>query len=224
MPNLSAVQHNQKCEVSFDNNTQCNRKCSYCYIETGRNTGFNAKKIIPQLTYKVGTVKRMGLKKKNVLKKTGFRAFSFSDWQDTPQNRTDLFTWMDECKQEGIKVKFITKNVKLIPLVHDHKATGIIHLSVDAIKNGVPHKLAKRLRQQYKKVIIRSVILKDEDLQTLDFADLHTMNHGNNGFKNYAAKKTETQKLISKHGNENKTCCVTGKCNSCPINCLIDTV
>jgi hypothetical protein len=149
--------------------------------------------------------------------------FSFGDYMKEHDN--DIKMFLDDCETMKLKVKAITKQVSFIDKYHEHKAIAVIHISVDTIGCGVPHDVAKAYRAKYNKVRIRSVILCDEDLLKLDFADIHTMNHASNvGYHRYGNLERKT--IAKEYGIKDKMCCQIDmekgeNCTNCKVKCSI---
>lgn len=186
--------------------------CSYCYVENARKAGFNAKKVYDQCLY-TGEILRFN---QNTIDKLndvgGMRTFSFGDYEE----------WMDaqimrivtDAKARGLKLKAITKVPAFVEKFHDY--FNIIHVSVDNIGDGVAHDIALQLKTKYPNVLIRSVVLKDADLEVLEpISDIITFHHGRDAYHNY--RHDEVMKFTEMYPG--KVCCQTGKCATCPVKC-----
>jgi len=218
---MNTITKNEKTIKSIDCDTICPKRksgksCRYCYVETARRNKWNSKHLAEFTEYKGVNFRQETIDKLNSV--GGIRLFSFSDYK--PEHDEKLNKILDDCLAKGLKVKAITKQVEFIEKYHNHPAISVIHVSVDNVGDGVDLKTAKRLRKKYDTVIIRSVILKDEDLDILaKVSDIVTFNHGNNGFVNYSKQVERMQALIKKFRLEGKVCCSTEKCISCDVKC-----
>ncbi|WP_069590614.1 hypothetical protein [Neomoorella thermoacetica] len=125
----------------------------------------------------------------------------------------DLFNIIHDADCVGLKLKAITKQVafveKFAPYLH------IVNVSVDNVGYGIPHKVAQRLRNKFANVLIRCVVLKDEDIKALAFSDIFTFNHARNSFKFYP--KELRQKF--NHVLGGRVCGATGTCKDCSLKC-----
>lgn len=220
----SAIHSNSKTGNSIDLTTDCPKRragnpCKYCYVEASRKIGYNAKTVSEHCPY-TGEIKRFTVKKVEYLNSCGgIRMFSFGDYM--VEHRMEITKILNDCESVGLSVKVITKVPDFIKHFHNHPAVRVIHLSVDAVGDGVDWKLAKRLREMYSKVLIRAAIMRPEDVETLDFVDIFTFNHAgglaNLGYRKFS--KVEVSDYAEKLGN--RVCCTTGKCFSCPVKCGI---
>lgn len=220
--NVGALQANGKTGISIDLTTDCPKRragnpCSYCYVEASRKMGYNPKKIIDHCAYQ-GEIKEFSEKKVDFLNECGgIRMFSFGDYM--VEHRMEIAQILDDCQSVGLNVKVITKVPDFIRHFHDHPAIRVIHLSIDATGDGVDWKLAKRLRKMYSKVLIRSAIMRTEDVETLSFSDIYTFNHAL-GLKSLGYKKFSRADVAEYAGKfPSKVCCQTGSCFSCPVKC-----
>ncbi len=217
----SCVCSNQKTYKSLDLTSICPKllagdPCKYCYVQTSREEGFNAKIVYGRITYN-GEISRMNQATITKLNECGgLRVFSFADyysWMDD-----DLEKIVADAKKRGLKLKAITKQAQF---VHKFwKDFDVIHVSVDNIGDGMAWETAKNLREMYPTVLVRSVITKDEDIQALAWTDILTLNHGNNGFKNYSKKNNDQLSQVF----PGKVCCSTGKCQTCKVKCGLTNV
>jgi len=223
------IMNNSKTIKTCDFTTDCpkrrtNKQCKYCYVEASRSIGFNAKKVIDRIEYK-GEVLRMTKPTIEKLNNVGgLRLFSFGDYVKE-DSFIDIYRMLLDCRTKGLKVKVITKVVEFIDDFYSdfHDVFSIIHLSIDNVGDGVDHDIARMYRMTYEKVIIRSVILNDEDMEVLEpLSDILTFNHANIKIE---GKQCINYKLYPKKFNalkeeyKNKTCCITGSCASCTIKC-----
>ena len=218
----SAIHANSKTGNSVDFTTDCPKRrdgkaCKYCYVETARTMGYNAKNIIDHCAY-TGEVKRFSQKKIDFLNECGgIRMFSFGDYM--PQHDAEISAFLMDCASVGLKVKVITKQLAFVDMYHDASAIAVINISIDAVGDGVDHDKAKEYREKYSKVRIRSAIMTDADVDTLAFSDVFTFNHAV-GLKQYGYRKYSKQNVAdyaAKLGN--RVCCTTGKCFTCPLKC-----
>lgn len=222
------IMKNSKTYKSVDFTTNCPKRqagnpCEYCYVEAKRNMGFNAKKVIDSLKYN-SEVLRMTDEEIELLNDLGgIRLFSFGDHM-VEQNE-DIKAFLIDCRKRGLMVKVITKQTLFLDTFYSEfeDVFSIIHLSVDNIGNGVDHDIAKQYRAMMKKVIIRSVILKHEDIKPMEeLSDIMTFNHENIKAKvpnsvNFKLYRKEFAELKLEFAG--KMCCQTGSCATCPIKC-----
>ena len=201
----SAFGGNQKTVVSVDFTTDCPKRragtaCPYCYVEYKREINFNAKTVYDYKAYN------------NELKNR--KKF-------TPEVVKEL----NDAAKIDLDVKVITKVPEFVYKYHDYPAIKVINISTDMLpadkKSGVDHNIARELKAKYKKVQIRTVILKTSDLEDdfMKYVDVVTFNHENlqkKGFHKFSKK--EIKAYYEAHP-ENGVCCITGKCATCPIKC-----
>lgn len=225
---MNCIAKNSKTIESVDFTTDCPKRregkaCVYCYVEAARRAGYNAKTVIDYACY-AGEVKRYSKAKIAKLNAAGgIRLFSFGDYM--AEHDQDIKSFLMDCEAVGLQVKVITKQPDFIHKFHDFKAIRVIHISVDAINHGVDHDVAKDLRSRYNKVLIRCAIMRDEDVKTLDFADILTFNHAR-GLAQFGYRLYRPAKVQEWAGKlPGKVCCTTGECATCPIKCgLISTI
>lgn len=213
---MKVIGSNSKTIRSLDLSTECPKRragnpCSYCYVETARKQGFRAKKVYDRIPYnnEILRLRQSTIDKLNAI--GGLRIFSFGDyieWMDE-----DLMQVFKDAKERGLKLKAITKVPEFVEKFHDY--VDIINVSVDNLGEGMDWDTAKELKRKYPNVKIRCAIMKDEDLDALEWVDIITFNHANNGYKFYS--KEEVQKFGEQYPN--KVCCLTGKCETCEIKC-----
>lgn len=216
-----AISSNSKTGFSIDCTTDCPKRragkaCKYCYVEASRNARFNAKNITETCIY-AGEILRFSKAKIAKLNESGgVRMFSFGDYM--VEHRDTIKRILDDCLTMGLWVKVITKVPEFIEEFHSHPAIRRIHVSVDNVGDGVDWKIAKSLRKRYSKVLIRSAIMRPEDVKALNFSDIYTFNHarlGALGYQTfYRAKVSEYASILP-----GKVCCTTGSCFSCPVKC-----
>lgn len=212
----SPIMRNEKTYRSVDFTTICPKllagnACKYCYVQNARKKNWNAKKYHTRIRYN-GEILRMEqstIEKMNAM--GGIRLFSFADyysWMDE-----DLKAFFEDCQKVGLLVKAITKQPQFIYKFAQY--CHIIHVSVDNIGDGIDWELAKNLRKIYPNVLIRSVITRENDFQCLEWTDILTLNHGQNGFHNFTSK----QRKFYADKYTGKVCCETGHCETCQIRC-----
>lgn len=208
--------NNSKTYKSIDLTTNCPKRregnpCSYCYVEAAREHGFRAKQVHDRLEYN-GEISRMRNSTIERLNNCGgLRVFSFGDympWMDEDLNRI-----IEDARGRNLSLKAITKVPEFVYKFHEHFA--VIHISVDTIGNGIDISTARELRSQYDNVLVRSVILEEDDLDELDWTDIITLNHGNNGYNRFTDE--DFDRLSKDYGD--KLCCITGNCETCEVNC-----
>jgi hypothetical protein len=190
-----------------------------CYVEVARNMNFNAKKVIEHEPYKGELLKYKKDKIDTLNKMGGLRLFSFGDYM--PEHDDDIKRFLDDAAKIGLKIKAITKVPEFVEKFANHPAMNIINVSIDTVGHGVDHATAKALKAKYKNVVIRTVIMKPEDLkhEIMADVDVYTFNHGR-GLKKYGYKKYG-KKEVADLAKEipGKVCCATGKCASCDVRC-----
>ena len=225
---MKCIMNNQKTIKSVDFTTNCPKRqngnpCKYCYVECSRNVGYNAKKVIDEIPYN-GEVKRLTKATIEKLNNVGgLRLFSFGDYMREQYNH--IYQFLTDCRAVGLKVKVITKQVNFVDDFYNEfeDVFSIIHLSIDNIGNGVDWKVAQEYKDKYSKVIIRSVILKNEDLEVLEgISDILTFNHANVKNSIPDSINYKLKPALFNHYKEiyaDKVCCNTGNCSTCPIKC-----
>jgi hypothetical protein len=224
---VSCIMKNSKTLASVDFTTDCPKRregkaCKYCYVENARKINFNAKLIFNHIEYK-GDVLKMSNKTVQAHNSNGgIRLFSFGDYM--VENDKDIHAFLIDARLMRLKVKVITKQVAFIDkFYYDYNDVfSVIHLSIDNINNGVEWGTAQNYRNNYEKVVIRSVVLKYEDFEVLEgLSDIITLNHGNNGFYNFSGHGKENKALKVELTNKaiNKVCCQTSNCGTCLIKC-----
>lgn len=233
---VKCVHSNTKTLITIDFTTDCPKRrqknpCLYCYVEDARDMNFNAKKVTDYSPYK-GEVLRFTQEKIDRLNAMGgLRLFSFGDYM--PEHDADIKALLDDAQKVGLKVKAVTKQPEFVRKYANHPAMGIINVSIDTIGHGVEHDTARQLKKDYKNVAIRSVILKDEDLDAdiMKDVDVHTFYHGKDvkhrGYKKYKILKggkmtKEFADVMAKHPElKGKICCVGDEktCETCGLKC-----
>lgn len=213
---MRAICKNSKTYRSLDLSTLCPKlragnPCPYCYVQTARRIGCNAKKEYDRIPYR-GEILRMKPETIARLNRCGgLRLFSFGDymtWMDE-----DLFRIIEDAQKAGLYLKAITKQSLFVERFAKHMR--VVNVSVDSIGHGMDHEVAKNLRRRYDNVFVRAAILYPEDIHKLAWADIFTLNHGPNGFYHFG--KQEKKMLEEKY--HDKLCCITGKCETCGIKC-----
>lgn len=220
--------NNSKTVKSVDFTTNCPKRqagnpCKYCYVEAKRNMGFNAKKIIDSLKYNGEVLKMNDSEVEGLNSIGGIRLFSFGDYMEGQDK--DIYLFLTDCRIVGLKVKVITKQVDFLVKFYNEfdDVFSVIHLSVDNIGSGVDWETAKAYRDNLPKVLIRSVILKMEDIQPMEeLSDIMTFNHENikkniPDSVNFKLHKKVFAELKMEYAG--KMCCQTGSCKTCPIKC-----
>lgn len=213
---LTAVCENSKTIRSLDLSTICPRllaghPCSYCYVNTARKSGFNAKQMALRVPYR-GEILRLRQTTIDRLNAVGgLRIFSFGDYM--PWMDDELKHVIADAERRGLKLKAITK----VPLFVKKYAAAmnVINVSVDSLGSGVPRRVAEELREHYNSVFIRAAIMSRQDLETLAWADIYTLNHAANGF--HVFRHNERDEIAAAYPG--RVCCVTGSCVGCPIRC-----
>lgn len=220
----SAISPNLKTIQSVDFTTDCPKRragkpCPYCYVEVARNMKFNAKKVIEHTPYAHELLKYDKEKIKLLNGMGGIRLFSFGDYM--PEHDTDIKEFLDDAQKIGLKVKAITKVAAFVEKYANHPAMNVINVSIDTVGEGMDHATALALKKKFGNVMIRTVILKPEDLkhEIMQDVDVYTFNHGR-GLKKYGYKKyskAEVAQLAKEMPG--KVCCATGRCVSCDVKC-----
>jgi hypothetical protein len=208
---------NSKTYYSFDLTTICTKiltgnQCEYCYVKNSRDKGFNAKKLHSRISYQHEILGFSEAKINKLNEMGGYRFFSFADyhtWMDA-----DIKLAIEDAKKVGLKLKAITKQLEFVDKFHSD--FNIIHISIDAIENGIDWETAKQYREMYPNVLIRSVVLEPEQIEELaEISDILTLNHGANSFHKFLP--VEKAKYQAQYAD--KMCCTTGKCETCQIKC-----
>ena len=222
---MSCISNNSKTLQSVDFTTDCPKRrngnaCKYCYVEDARDMGFNAKKVINYTSYN-NEIKRFTEKKIEKLNSIGgLRLFSFGDYMTEHYN--DVLNMLNDAKEKNLKVKVITKVPEFVTAFANHPAISVINVSVDNVGDGMDIEVAKLLKVTYSNVKIRTLVMKDEDIEAVKFADVFTFNHAKMlkrkyGYKKY--NKTEVAEWNKKL--DGRVCCSTGKCIDCPLKCSL---
>ena len=130
------------------------------------------------------------------------------DWMDQ-----DLDLVIEDAAEKGLMLKAITKQKDFVDKYHSR--IDIINVSVDSLGEGMDIEVAKSLKNKYNNVKIRAAIMKEEDVNTLEWVDIFTFNHARNGYKVFS--KELVRDYAAKYPN--KVCCETGVCETCKIKC-----
>lgn len=225
---LSPIMNNQKTIKTVDFTTNCPKRqkgtpCKYCYVEAKRNIGFNAKKVIDNINYNNEILKmnKSTIDKLNAV--GGIRLFSFGDYMI--EHDTDIRSFLNDCRTKKLYVKVVTKQLEFIDKFYNEfeDIISVIHISIDNIENGVDIPTALNYRKQYKKVLIRSVILKESDIEAIEpISDILTFNHENIKHNvpnsiNFKLKKDLMDQM--KNTYKVKMCCQSGSCTTCNVKC-----
>ena len=213
----SCLMKNQKTFRSLDLTTICPKllagnPCPYCYVEGAREAGYNAKIKYDRTAYTGGILR---LRKATIAKLNstgGLRVFSFADY--FPWMDKELMVIVADAKKVGLKLKAVTKQAQFV-----HKFAqyfDIIHLSIDNIGHGVNWETAQRLRQQYPNVLIRSVVLDESEIETLEkVSDIITLNHGKNDFQRFGPREREQLAQMF----PGRVCGASESCLDCQVKC-----
>lgn len=226
---MELLRDNGKTLRSFDVTTVCARAragnpCPYCYVETARKHGFRPKSVVDYTPYDgwVMTLKQDTIDRLNAM--GGCRMFSFADYE--PSFRADCRRFLGDCCLRGLSAKTVTKVPLFVAHHHDNPAISVIHLSVDSLKKGgsqVRHETAIRMRERYRKVLVRAVCLSREDLEhfgTCGWVDILTLNHGQNGFHQFS--QAERDEAARQYGG--RLCCADKVCEKCSVRCGVDKI
>lgn len=228
MAEESTKHSNMKTGLSFDTTTRClqvraGRACAYCYVDTHRKVGdSHSKRLVEHAAYDgfVGRLRSDTIKALN--KVGGMRMFAFGDYLRT--HRKDVLLFLNDCELYGLDAKAITKNVHFIYEMHDHPALRVINLSVDSLEKGggpVSWDTARKLRETYSKVRIRSVVLHPEELpEYAGWVDVLTLNHGNNGFHSFQHDAV----VAAGKQYPKQVCCTCASCTGCRTMCAAPKV
>ena len=222
---------NQKTVVTVDFTTDCPKRragnpCPYCYVEYKREIKFNAKTVYDYKAYN-NELKNRKKFTPEVVKELndagGIRLFSFGDYME--ENDKDIEAFLNDAAKIDLDVKVITKVPEFVYKYHDYPAIKVIDISTDMLpadkKAGIDHNLAREIKEKYRKVKIRTVVLTKKDLEDdfMQYVDVITFNHENLQKKGYHKfTKAEIKAYYEAHP-ENGVCCITGKCATCPIKC-----
>lgn len=249
----SAIQANSKTIKSIDFDTVCpkriiDKQCKYCYVENGRCSpnSTNAKDITVGNTI----VKEISRINGDVISSLnavgGLRMFSASDYN--PRWDSEIESTFKIAEEKGLKIKVITKRVEFLERFDPSKypAMNVVNLSIDNVGDGVDHETALAWKERSDKVVIRTVILNEEDLEAIGkYGEVNTFFHGN---VRSLKKKHEDMKdveivdfstedqyrdnLMVKYNLVNRTCCVpygtfdienevpeTSLCKNCKLKC-----
>lgn len=236
MPHIAeGIHKNTKTYRSFDPVTVCKRQedgepCLYCYVQAGRDTGFCAKKVVRDpFEYEGFVSDRMTdahIEKLNKL--GGIRMFSYGDYFPSLDDAIQKF--LDDCLEEGLDVKAITKEPEFIEKFHDHEALKMIHVSVDFLTdvecNSGPISLeeAHELSTKYDKVLIRGVFLNNSYIDKhAEDVDIITLNHAifnsPDELDVHLFTKEERRELGQDYAGKVCASGPSGKCKDCPVKC-----
>lgn len=234
MPHLHGGLHkNKKTLYSVDFTTKCLRvrkgnPCRYCYVARRRmNTG-KGKKEIDYVPYDgfVRDFRPRTIAKLNAL--GGIRMFAYSDF--LPEHSADTQRFLEDCAEKGLQAKALTKQIEFVHLYHDSNAISTINVSVDNLEDpyGSPISLeeAWELREAYGKVLVRAVIVDEEDLELFGeqgWADILTLNHAlwpSTPRKTcHLFSKEEKREIASRFPGRVCASGKTGRCADCPVKC-----
>ena len=227
MPRGEGCKHcNAKTLLSFDTTTICpqmrrGHPCIYCYVAASREDTFRAKAVIYDDEYD-GWVLRMRPETVQRLRDMGgLRMFSFGDY--LRRHRKEIKKFLDDCQVRELPVKAITKIVQFVYDWHDHSAIQVINVCVDDFKgrqgrSPISMSVAMKLRERYRKVRVRAVVLSEEELKKFGGdlrVDILTLNHGNNGFHQFSMEEHEA--AAAKYPN--RVCCELKVCDGCTVLC-----
>ena len=219
---MNAIQKNSKTLTSCDFTTDCPKRregkaCKYCYVESAREAGYNAKRIESECSYNHDVLGFTAKRIESLNAAGGIRLFSFGDYM--VEHKALVQAFLDDCHSVGLRVKAITKQPLFVETFGNHPAIAVIHVSVDTCGDGVPHDVALDLRERFEKVLIRAAIMQDSDVETLGFVDILTFNHAR-GLKKYGFKLYKKAHVAAwAERFPKKVCCQTGSCATCPILC-----
>lgn len=214
---MKALLSNSKTFKSLDLTTNCPKRaagnpCSYCYVESARRKGFRAKTTIDRCEYndEITRMEQGTIDKLNQC--GGLRVFSFGDymsWMDPILDRV-----IEQADERKLMLKAITKVPEFI--LKYHEKFDIIHVSIDAVGDGVPIETALKLKRECNNVLIRAAIMNDSEVELLlPYVDIFTFNHANNKYHHF------TKSEILSYGEKlpGKVCCLTGSCLTCDVKC-----
>ena len=222
---MSCISSNSKTIQSVDFTTDCPKRrngnaCKYCYVEDAREMGFNAKKVINYTKYNNEVLKFSEKKIEKLNAIGGLRLFSFGDYM--PEHYNDVKQLLDDALIKNLKIKAITKVPEFVIKFANHPAISVIHVSVDNVEDGMDIEVAKLLKVVYSKVKIRTVVMRDEDIEAVKFADVFTFNHAKMLKKKYGYKKYNKVEVAEWNEKLNgRVCCSTGTCATCNLKCSV---
>lgn len=220
---LTFVRYNAKTLVSLDVDNCCPKAeagnmCAYCYRRDLQRRGR-----LKEQTYHNGTfsysdrenltafcleVRRIAPKLRSI------RTFSFSDYR--PEHGTFWRAVWATIRKAGLRVHVITKQFAHVAYIAPN--VDCVNVSIDSLEAGnwVPAELARRAHDN---VIVRCVVLNENDHGIVKNADLITVYHGMriDDVETYRTTATTHKKLCAKVQKEEKTatCCITGVCMTC---------
>jgi hypothetical protein len=221
--------NNSKTIRSFDTTTVCPRQargegCPYCYVAAARRAGCRAKARVAHIPYD-GWVGRLWPATVERLRRCGgIRMFAFGDY--VPAHRGDVRRFLGDCAIRGLPAKAVTKETLFVRHFHDECADVLsaVHVSIDGLGGAgsrIGHAAARRLRDRYRRVLVRAVCLTMADVDrfgALDWVDVLTLNHGPNGFHRFTAG--ERLAIRGRYGD--RLCCAGGVCAACSVRCRAD--
>lgn len=216
MGKISCISYNGKTLRSVDFCSVCpkqvaGKECIYCYVQAARKSGYHAKKVYDCVHYhgEIGRMRDATIQRLNAC--GGLRLFAFSDY--FPWMDQDIELLCDDADARGLHLKAITKQPTFV--YKWHSRMRVINVSVDNVGCGVDWDTAKELRKRYPNVLIRATIMREEDLEALDFVDILTFNHACNGFKLFSSD----EKHSIARSSSKQVCCLTGRCEDCEVKC-----
>lgn len=224
---------NKKTLYSVDFTTICPRvrqgtPCRYCYVHRRRvNTG-KGKKEIEYVPYNgfVRDFRPSIIAKLNAF--GGLRMFAYADYM--PEHDADISRFLADCKNAGLQAKALTKHVGFIEKFGSHTALSVINVSVDNLEDpyGSPVSLEEAwdLRQRFGNVLIRAVIVDEEDLVVFgdkSRADILTLNHAlwpsTPKKRCHMFSNVEKQEIATRFPGRVCASGPSGKCSDCPVKC-----
>jgi hypothetical protein len=220
---LTFVRFNGKTGVSLDVDNTCPKAdsgnmCKYCYrkdlLRCGRlkdtvyHDGAVSETMLQTLREFCGKVRAAAPKLRSI------RTFSLSDYR--PEHGAFWQAVWRAIRKAGLRVHVITKQFTHVADIAPH--VDCVNVSIDSLEAGnwVPAELARRAHDN---VIVRCVVLNENDHGIVKNADLITVYHGMKigDVETYRTTATTHKKLCAKVQKEEKTatCCITGHCDTC---------
>lgn len=222
---MKALRKNSKTFRSLDLTTDCPKRragnpCPYCYVEQGRELGYNPARVIDKCIYN-GDILRMSQSTIDKLNSAGgLRLFSLGDYM--PWMNETLKQVIGDAQKRGLKLKAITKQPEFISKYARHGI--LIHYSADMVGNSVPANIT-RLKRKYSNVKIRYMARNADDVQAAikAGADIITPFHGPrpklaDGSRDSSYRPREAKQAALELAPD-KTCCNTGSCLTCSVKC-----
>lgn len=220
---LTFVRYNAKTGVSLDVDNTCPKAdagnmCKYCYRKDLQRCGRLKDKVYHDGALNEHTLTHLRefchKVREAAPKLRSIRTFSLSDFR--PEHGAFWRMIWRTIRKAGLRVHVITKQIRHVAWITHH--VDCVNVSIDSLEPETHH-AAQELRRHYPNVIVRTVVLNENDHGTVPAADLITVYHGMRipDVETYRTTATTHKKLCAKVQKEERTatCCITGHCDTC---------